>query len=498
MAKRILLVDKNDTFRKKLGRRLAKAQYTVETTSDGATALEAALVNKPDLVITNYHLPVFSGERLRAFLRNNPTTFHIPFIFLVNAEREKDFTLASIGPDICIYKPFKWDEISRRIDEAFNPSLAKKEMLQGKGAGIEGQLTEVNLVDLLQIFSLNRRTGILTVENEDGEEAVIYLKEGDVVSTILDTITGEKALYRILRWRGGTFRYQPEKFTVARNITRSIDALLMEGMRQLDEWETLQSIMPHPPARLKLKKANGDLPSNLRPVTQEVILLLEFYDTADQLINKSGFTDYEICKTLVGLIQKGILEVHQEERAETRADEPLVNPDQALRIRKILSRMTADFRGTEWGKILLFSPSADLIRQFTASAHGINEFTLARDNFSNQEILAASFGTLGSLSISDKTRLKLFALPSREDSFPLLKPFSEGAAGAVFLTSAEEKGGNTPANLLEYVRNGLCLPTIQSEVDKTMGKTEMATGVFKQLIDLLLSDQQLNSEEGTG
>ena len=497
MGKRILLVDENGSFRRKLGRRLVKALYTVETASDGSAALEVALIDKPDLVITNYHLPVFSGERLRAFLRNNPTTFHIPFIFLVNAEREKDFTLASIGPDICIYKPFKWDEISRRIDEAFNPSLLKKDRLQGKGSGIEGQLDEVNLVDLLQIFSLNRRTGVLTVASKTGEEAVIYLKEGDVVSTILDTITGEKALYRILRWQGGSFQYRPEKFTVARNISRSIDALLMEGMRQLDEWETLQSKVPRSPASLKLKKTDVDLPSSLRPVTREVILLLEFYDTADQLINKSSFTDYEICKTLVGLIQEGIVEVHKDEKSDVMDVEPLVNPDQALKIRKILSQRTADFRGTEWGKILLFSPSADLIRQFTASANNLAEFTLARDNFSNQEILVASFGTLGSLSISEKTKLKLFALPSRDDAFPLLKPFSEGAAGAVFLTGTKERSGNGSVNLVEYVQKDLGLPTVQLDVDNESVKAGMANTVFKRLFDLLLSDQQHNSEEGT-
>jgi CheY-like chemotaxis protein len=494
MAKRILLVDENNSFRRKLGKRLAKAQFTVETTSDGASALEAVLTNKPDLVITNYHLPVFSGERLRAFIRNNPTTFHIPFVFLVNSEREKDFTLASIGPDICLYKPFNWEEISRRIEEAFNPSLAQKDRLEEKGAGVEGHLKEVNLVDLLQIFSLNRRTGILTIANGEESEGIIHLKEGDVVSTTLGLISGEKALYRILRWQGGTFNYRPEKFTVARNISRSIDALLMEGMRQLDEWETLQSKMPSVSAHLKLKKSKGELPKNLRPVTQEVILLLEFYETADQVIDKCNFTDYEICKALLGLIQMEIIEVHHDEKKAPREEMPLVSPDQALKIRKILSSSTSDFQGTDWGKILLFSPTADLIKEFTASANYLSEFTLARDNFSNQEIISASFGNLGSLSISEKTKLNLFALPSREESYPLLKPFSEGSAGAIFLTSSVEKSDLEINELMEYVKKELDLPVLQLNIDEEVAREDAAMNVFNRLFDVLLS-KHIHTEE---
>ncbi|MFV1957466.1 MAG: DUF4388 domain-containing protein, partial [bacterium] len=494
MSKRILLADENKTFRRKLGKRLAKAQYTVETTSDGASALEAVLTNKPDLVITNYHLPMFKGERLRAFIRNNPTTFHIPFIFLVNPEREKDFTLASIGPDVCLYKPFRWEEISRRIEEAFNPSLAQKDRLEEKGAGVEGHLEDVNLVDLLQIFSLNRRTGILTITNGDGPEGIIHLKEGDVVSTILGLIVGEKALYRILRWQVGTFKYRPEKFTVARNISRSIDALLMEGMRQLDEWKTLQSKMPPASAHLKLKKGKSELPKNLRPVTREVILLLEFYETVDQIIDKCNFTDYEICKALLGLIQKDIVEVLLDEEEVPREKIPLVSLDQALKIRKILSSSITDFQGTEWGKILLFSPTTDLIKEFTASANYLSEFTLARDNFSNQEIISASFGNLGSLSISEKTKLKLFALPSREEAYPLLKPFSEGSAGAIFLTSSVENSDLEVSELMDYVKKELDLPVLQLNIDEESARGDAAMNVFNRFFDVLLSKQNHTGE----
>jgi DNA-binding response OmpR family regulator len=232
--KKILLVDIDTKFLSKLGKRIGKAGYEVDSASDGSGALESALLEKPDLIVTNYHLPLFDGERLRAFLRNNPTTTHIPFIFLIDAERGHDEILATIGgeSDAFLVKPFRWHDMQEKLEAAFDP-MGEKPISQTAGTGVEGSLSEVSLVDLLQIFGLNRRTGTLILQYGE-QQGRIHLSEGSVVSAILGETTGEKALYRILRWQEGNFRYNPGRADVTRDIARSMDALLMEGMRQLD------------------------------------------------------------------------------------------------------------------------------------------------------------------------------------------------------------------------------------------------------------------------
>ena len=157
--KKILLVDADEKLLGKLGKRLGKAGFDVKTASEGSGALESALLDKPDLVITNYHLPVFDGERLRAFIKHNPTTTHIPFIFLIDTDRSQDEALASAGGDSVLIKPFRWQEIRDRIGELLD--RAREEIPKPSGSGVEGSLKEVSLVDLLQIFGLNRRTGTL-------------------------------------------------------------------------------------------------------------------------------------------------------------------------------------------------------------------------------------------------------------------------------------------------------------------------------------------------
>ena len=490
MTRKILLVDADQTLLKKLGRRLKKEQFSVITTTDGATALEAAIVGKPDLVITNYHLPIFSGERLRAFLRNNPTTYHIPLIFLVDTDRGKDTTLASIGPDPSLVKPFRWEDIGPKIHHAFSHDEEEEDedALKKVGSGVEGNLQEVSLVDLLQIFSLNRRTGILTLTHSD-QESTVYLNNGEVVSTVHGEISGEKALYRILRWKDGTFHYRPEQFTVSRNISRPIDALLMEGMRQLDEWDTLQAKMPPGSSVLKMNKDKEELPRDLRPVTEEVLLLLEFYSSVDDIIERSKHTDYEICKSILGLIQKGILSAIKERRAVKRDETPLVTAEQALSIRKVLGLEDTGSTSLGWGKILLFSSSSELVKQFLGEAGSLDEFELSRDNFSNQEIINSSFGSLGALEISDKTRLQLFVLPSGHTSRPLWRPFSEGSVGAILLTARENGDREDLALVSEFVKNSLNHPLVHREVDIRAEEKLSATDVFKDLFTRLLEEE---------
>ncbi|MBN2720558.1 MAG: DUF4388 domain-containing protein [Proteobacteria bacterium] len=459
--RKILLVDNDRIIREKLGTRLTKEGFEVLTSADGAGALEIALREKPDLVISNYHLPLFDAERLRAFLKNNPTTKYIPFIFLINPDRGYEETLASIGGDEFLVKPFHWQDIQGKIQALFQPPKEGVLASGTRGNGVEGSLEEVSLVDLLQIFGLNRRTGTLTLIHDD-QSGIVHLLDGAVISAILGETSGEKALYRILRWSKGRFIYQPGETMATRNISRSMDALLMEGMRQLDEWESLVSLLPAPETGLNLIRDKEDLPQDLRPVTQEVILLLEFFSTVREIIDRSAHTDYEVCKCLLGLIQKGIVVPGTAGKSPAKKEGPLIPPERLIQMHGYM-RPSPGGKGssTSWGRIIIFSRQPEQCKGFLSGITGIEGFRLSRDNFSNQEILTASFGTIGILEISENAALYLSLLPSSPGAAPLWRAFSEGTVGAFYLsnngTSTEDP---SLAAVEEFVEGELDRPVI--------------------------------------
>lgn len=488
--KKILLIDADKTFLGRLGSRMGKAGYEVDTASDGSGALESALMKKPDLIVTNYHLPLFDGERLRAFLRNNPTTTHIPFVFLINADRSQDEILAGIGGqnDTFLVKPFRWNEMQEKIEAAFDP-YGEGPAPQPIGTGVEGSLSEVSLVDLLQIFGLNRRTGTLIL-NSDDLTGRIFLLEGSVISAVLGETKGEKALYRILRWHEGSFRYNPGHADVTRDISRSMDALLMEGMRQLDEWDSLVKLVPPPGTVLMLSKSRDELPQNMRPVTQEVLLLMEFYNTVKDIVEKSTHTDYDVCQSILGLIQKGIITTSAVEKEIDSGHEPLITGEEVLRINRIMKPGEGDHADYHWGKILVFSPSDNLITHFVSAISGAAEFKLSRDNFSNQEIISSSFGAMGNLEVSGNTFLQVFLLPSPKQYEPLWRAFSEGAVGAFFLEGGEEGdiGESLPA-VTSFVERDLGRPVVVRKIPDQDNVPKQGRDMIRELFGRILDRQ---------
>lgn len=488
--KKILLVDADTELLDKLGKRIKKAGYEVTTASDGSGALESALLNKPDLLVTNYHLPIFDGERLRAFIRNNPTTTHIPFIFLIDADRSHDEILASIGDqtDTFLVKPFRWHEMKDLMEAAFDP-LEEKPMSQPVGTGVEGSLSEVSLVDLLQIFGLNRRTGTLVLQH-DNQQGRIHLTDGSVVSAVLGETTGEKALYRILRWQSGNFRYIPGHADVTLDISRSMDALLMEGMRQLDEWDSLVQLMPPPGTILKLSKSRDELPQNMRPVTQEILLLLEFYNTLGDIIEKSKHTDYDVCQSVLGLIQRGIINTSAEDKISPAKEVPLISGEEAITIHRTLRPGQGAYADYHWGKILVFSSDSELITQFISSISENVEFKLSRDNFSNQEIITSSFGGMGTLEISENTHLQVFLLPCSNQSRPLWMAFSEGTVGGFYLHGKDTEGDMQSLGAVKsFIEGDLKRPLVVREITASRKSSKQGTEMFRELFGRILEGQ---------
>lgn len=110
---RILVVDDDHRMRRLLRLNLENTGYKVETAEDGASALELAEMNPPDLILLDLMMPVMDGftflKRLREFSE-------VPVILLTarNDERDKVEGL-DLGADDYLTKPFGPAEMLARV-----------------------------------------------------------------------------------------------------------------------------------------------------------------------------------------------------------------------------------------------------------------------------------------------------------------------------------------------------------------------------------------------
>ncbi len=102
-----------------------------------------------------------------------------------------------------------------------------------------GNLSDMNLIDLLQALGPSRRTVRIEV-TPDGEEErrlILFLHQGNIIFAKLGDLTGEHAVFEALGWQTGAWVSKPiaEKDLPEANNHLPNEAILMEGCRQLDE-----------------------------------------------------------------------------------------------------------------------------------------------------------------------------------------------------------------------------------------------------------------------
>jgi hypothetical protein len=117
------------------------------------------------------------------------------------------------------------------------------------GRPMSGVIEEIPLPDLLQLLSTSRKSGVLSI-NSSGGVGKIYLRKGQIYFAAINddfALSPQKAIYRMLTWATGTFELEPSvEIQVMEEIQESTEALLMEGVRQLDEINNVSHLLPPP------------------------------------------------------------------------------------------------------------------------------------------------------------------------------------------------------------------------------------------------------------
>jgi PAS domain S-box-containing protein len=126
----VLLADDNADMREYVQRLLQK-QYRVIAVTNGKEALDAALRESPDLVLTDVMMPAMDGFELMTALRSDPATRTIPIVMLsARAGEESRIEGLQLGADDYLIKPFTERELLARIGAHLALSKLRKELLE--------------------------------------------------------------------------------------------------------------------------------------------------------------------------------------------------------------------------------------------------------------------------------------------------------------------------------------------------------------------------------
>lgn len=117
--RKILVVDDSATVRQSI-KKLLDMNYEVTLVNSGVAAIRAITLNRPDLILLDYEMPVCDGKQTLEMLRSETEFADIPIIFLTGkGDPALAKTLLSLKPAGYLLKHLKPEEIKSKIDAFF-------------------------------------------------------------------------------------------------------------------------------------------------------------------------------------------------------------------------------------------------------------------------------------------------------------------------------------------------------------------------------------------
>ena len=332
MAKqKLLLVDADPRSVRVLEVSLKKSGYSVTTATDGLDALAKIESLTPDLVLSDTRLPKLDGYMLVRKLKERPEWMGIPIVFLTSQKSIEDKIRGlELGVEDYLTKPIFVRELIARVNlllaRRTQENIAASRTTTTGRTRFSGSTQDMAVVDLLQTFEVSRKSGVVHLNGS--QNAHIFFREGKVVDAELGRLRGEEAIYRALIWNEATFEVEFKTIPNEDVIGGSTQAVLMEGMRRVDEWGRLCEQLP--PLSTVFEIDHSQLLDRLNEIPDELNGILRLFDarrTLSEVVDDSPFEDLSTLSTITKLYFEGLLVPRLDDAADVGETVPAAVPE---------------------------------------------------------------------------------------------------------------------------------------------------------------------------
>jgi hypothetical protein len=175
------------------------------------------------------------------------------------------------------------------------------------GRPMSGVIEEIPLPDLLQLLSTSRKSGNLLI-HAPAQTGRIYFRKGQIYFAAINddfAMSPQKAIYRMLSWTTGTFELEPGgDIQVMEEIQESTEALLMEGMRLLDELRNVEGQLPGRASALAVPTPVAGRLRDLAPEELDIFQLVLDHGQVQAVLDHYNGSDADAAKHLVTLMRR--------------------------------------------------------------------------------------------------------------------------------------------------------------------------------------------------
>ncbi len=167
-----------------------------------------------------------------------------------------------------------------------------------------GELSEVSVPELLELFGTSRQSAVLELKGPEGS-GYLTLAAGRLVDCGIDKLPSapvDKCVMRLLGWSKGSFSVQAYKKPPTSRLNRPVPELLVDGLFKLDELAVLRQSLPEEGTELVLARPLTPPLGALDEHELDILQQAHNHGSVQRILDASPRTDLEVVKGLLALV----------------------------------------------------------------------------------------------------------------------------------------------------------------------------------------------------
>ena len=238
---RILLIDSNVLFAKRLADALKREGFEVNSATQAAFALTALEYDPPTAIVCATKMRDMGALEIAKILHSDSKSTPLPIIATGDGSQRALMEAFQAGCDDYIDRNQPVPTIANHIKniivskvEGFQPT----QMLGQADTSLSGNLSHHDLTGVMQMLGQAHQTGALTI-NAGETDAVMFFDAGEITHAECGPLFGDEAVIDILkncvRVGSGVYKFVYGATSTQRTVLRSATDLMLDAMYEYDE-----------------------------------------------------------------------------------------------------------------------------------------------------------------------------------------------------------------------------------------------------------------------
>jgi CheY-like chemotaxis protein len=238
---KILLIDSNVYFSKRLGEALKREGFEVKPYTQASFALTTLEYDTPAAILCTTNLREMGALEMARIIHADPKNAAMLIIALGDGSQRALMEAFQAGCDDYVDRHLAPQVIATHVKNiiiskanGFQPT----QMLAQSETSLSGSLTHHDLPGVMQMLGHAHQTGALHI-NAGETDAVLFFDAGEISHAECGNLFGDEAVIHILKncveSNSGVYKFAYGMTSSQRTVLRSATDLMLDAMREVDE-----------------------------------------------------------------------------------------------------------------------------------------------------------------------------------------------------------------------------------------------------------------------